>query len=91
MIVAKTGVRMQFGGDAFNAATRRSSRRRNEQGSSDLETGTGFAFAKLSEILPPVAHAPVVRMTELPWQDDRVAVVRTTELPWQDDRVAVAG
>src|SRR5277367_1752165 len=27
-------------------------------------TGTGFACAKLSEVLPPVATAPVVRMTE---------------------------
>jgi len=33
------------------------------------ETGTGFAFAKLSEVLPPVASAPVVRMT----QEARVA------------------
>jgi hypothetical protein len=28
------------------------------------ETGTGFACAKLSEVLPPVANAPVVRMTQ---------------------------
>jgi hypothetical protein len=28
------------------------------------KTGTGFACAKLSEVLPPVATAPVVRMTE---------------------------
>jgi len=27
------------------------------------KTGTGFASAKLSEVLPPVAKAPVVRMT----------------------------
>jgi hypothetical protein len=30
------------------------------------ETGTGFAYAKLSEVLPPVAFAPVVRMTREP-------------------------
>jgi hypothetical protein len=29
----------------------------------DVEIGTGFAYAKLSEVLPPVAIAPVVRMT----------------------------
>ena len=29
------------------------------------ETGTGFADAKLSEVPPPVAFAPVVGMTEL--------------------------